>query len=149
MLSGSGLTVEQALRTVADDILSGATSKATRDILGEATEFLMTRTAQLVPKPSKFSAAFSGAKQITSGMLGEGLEEGLIGMITSAATQGLGKDGTFNTNNIDLKEVMRAGVNAATLGATLGVVSGSIEAAGKYREHRANVDRILLSLIHI
>lgn len=143
LLSGSGLTVEQALRTVADDILSGATSKATRDILGEATEFLMTRTAQLVPKTSKFSAAFSGAKQLTSGMLGEGLEEGLTGMITSAATQGLGKDGTFNTNNIDLKEVMRAGVNAATLGATLGVVSGSIEAAGKYREHRANVDRIL------
>lgn len=143
LLSGSGLTIEQALRTVADDILSGATSKATRDILGEATEYLMTRTAQLVPKTSKFSAAFSGAKQLTSGMLGEGLEEGLIGMITSAATQGLGKDGTFNTNNIDIKEVMRAGANAATLGATLGVVSGSIEAAGKYREHRANVDRIL------
>lgn len=143
LLSGSGLTIEQALRTVADDILSGATSKATRDILGEATEYLMTRTAQLVPKTSKFSAAFGGAKQITSGMLGEGLEEGLIGMITSAATQGLGKDGTFNTNNIDIKEVMRAGANAATLGATLGVVSGSIEAAGKYREHRANVDRIL------
>lgn len=143
LLSGSGLTIEQALRTVADDIVSGAASKATRDVLGEATEFLMSRTAQLVPKTSNLSAAFSGAKQITSGMLGEGLEEGLIGMISSAATQGLGKDGTFNTNNIDLKEVMRAGANAATLGATLGVVSGSFEAAGKYRENRANVDRIL------
>lgn len=143
LLSGSGLTIEQALRTVADDIVSGAASKATRDVLGEATEFLMSRTAQLVPKTSNLSAAFSGAKQITSGMLGEGLEEGLIGMISSAATQGLGKDGTFNTNNIDLKEVMRAGANAATLGATLGVVSGGFEAAGKYRENRANVDRIL------
>lgn len=143
LLSGSGLTIEQALRTVADDIVSGAASKATRDVLGEATEFLMSRTAQLVPKTSNLSAAFSGAKQITSGMLGEGLEEGLIGMISSAATQGLGKDGTFNTNNIDLKEVMRAGANAATLGATLGVVSGSFEAAGKYRENRENVDRIL------
>lgn len=143
LLSGSGLTIEQALRIVADDIVSGAASKATRDVLGEATEFLMSRTAQLVPKTSNLSAAFSGAKQITSGMLGEGLEEGLIGMISSAATQGLGKDGTFNTNNIDLKEVMRAGANAATLGATLGVVSGSFEAAGKYRENRANVDRIL------
>lgn len=143
LLSGSGLTIEQALRTVADDIVSGAASKATRDVLGEATEFLMSRTAQLVPKTSNLSAAFSGAKQITSGMLGEGLEEGLIGMISSAATQGLGKDGTFSTNNIDLKEVMRAGANAATLGATLGVVSGSFEAAGKYRENRANVDRIL------
>lgn len=143
LLSGSGLTIEQALRTVADDIVSGAASKATRDVLGEATEFLMSRTAQLVPKTSNLSAAFSGAKQLTSGMLGEGLEEGLIGMISSAATQGLGKDGTFNTNNIDLKEVMRAGANAATLGATLGVVSGSFEAAGKYRENRANVDRIL------
>lgn len=143
LLSGSGLTIEQALRTVADDIVSGAASKATRDVLGEATEFLMSRTAQLVPKTSNLSAAFSGAKQITSGMLGEGLEEGLIGMISSAATQGVGKDGTFNTNNIDLKEVMRAGANAATLGATLGVVSGSFEAAGKYRENRANVDRIL------
>lgn len=143
LLSGSGLTIEQALRTVADDIVSGAASKATRDVLGEATEFLMSRTAQLVPKTSNLSAAFSGAKQITSGMLGEGLEEGLIGMISSAAAQGLGKDGTFNTNNIDLKEVMRAGANAATLGATLGVVSGSFEAAGKYRENRANVDRIL------
>ena len=143
LLSGSGLTIEQALRTVADDIVSGAASKATRDVLGEATEFLMSRTAQLVPKTSNLSAAFSGAKQVTSGMLGEGLEEGLIGMISSAATQGLGKDGTFNTNNIDLKEVMRAGANAATLGATLGVVSGSFEAAGKYRENRANVDRIL------
>lgn len=143
LLSGSGLTIEQALRTVADDIVSGAASKATRDVLGEATEFLMSRTAQLVPKTSNLSAAFSGAKQVTSGMLGEGLEEGLIGMISSAATQGVGKDGTFNTNNIDLKEVMRAGANAATLGATLGVVSGSFEAAGKYRENRANVDRIL------
>mgnify|MGYP001017379342 CR=1 FL=1 len=143
LLSGSGLTIEQALRTVADDIVSGAASKATRDVLGEATEFLMSRTAQLVPKTSNLSAAFSGAKQITSGILGEGIEEGLIGMISSAATQGLGKDGTFNTNNIDLKEVMRAGANAATLGATLGVVSGSFEAAGKYRENRANVDRIL------
>lgn len=143
LLSGSGLTIEQALRTVADDIASGAASKATRDVLGEATEYLMSRTAQLVPKSGKLSAVFNGTKQITSGMLGEGLEEGLIGMITSAATQGLGKDGTFNTNNIDIKEVMRAGANAATLGATLGVVSGSIEAAGKYREHRANVDSIL------
>lgn len=143
LLSGSGLTIEQALRTVADDIASGAASKATRDVLGEATEYLMSRTAQLVPKSGKLSAVFNGTKQITSGMLGEGLEEGLIGMISSAANQGLGKDGTFNTNNIDIKEVMRAGANAATLGATLGVVSGSIEAAGKYRENRANVDRIL------
>lgn len=143
LLSGSGLTIEQALRTVADDIASGAASKATRDVLGEATEYLMSRTAQLVPKSGKLSSVFNGTKQLTSGMLGEGLEEGLIGMISSAATQGLGKDGTFNTNNIDIKEVMRAGANAATLGATLGVVSGSFEAAGKYREHRANVDRIL------
>ena len=143
LLSGSGLTIEQALRTVADDIASGAASKATRDVLGEATEFLMSSPAQLVPKTSKMSAVFHGAKELTSGMLGEGLEEGLIGMISSAATQGLGKDGTFNTNNIDIKEVMRAGANAATLGATLGVVSGSFEAAGKYREHRANVDSIL------
>lgn len=143
LLSGSGLTIEQALRTVADDIVAGTASKATREVLGEATEFLMSRTAQLVPKTSKLSAAFSGAKQLTSGMLGEGLEEGLIGMISSAATQGLGKDGTFNTNNIDLKEVVRAGANAATLGATLGVVSGSVESAGKYRANRANVDRIL------
>lgn len=143
LLSGSGLTIEQALRTVADDIASGAASKATRDVLGEATEYLMSRTAQLVPKSGKLSAVFNGTKQLTSGMLGEGLEEGLIGMISSAATQGLGKDGTFNNNNIDIKEVMRAGANAATLGATLGVVSGSIEAAGKYRENRANVDRIL------
>lgn len=143
LLSGSGLTIEQALRTVADDIASGAASKATRDVLGEATEYLMSRTAQLVPKSGKLSAVFNGAKQLTSGMLGEGLEEGLIGMISSAATQGLGKDGTFNTNNIDIKEVMRAGANAATLGAALGVVSGSFEAAGKYREHRANVDSIL------
>lgn len=143
LLSGSGLTIEQALRTVADDIASGAASKATRDVLGEATEYLMSRTAQLVPKSGKLSAVFNGTKQITSGMLGEGLEEGLIGMVSSAATQGLGKDGTFNTNNIDIKEVIRAGQNAATLGATLGVVSGSIEAAGKYRENRANVDRIL------
>jgi hypothetical protein len=143
LLSGSGLTIEQALRTVADDIASGAASKATRDVLGEATEYLMSRTAQLVPKSGKLSTVFNGTKQLTSGMLGEGLEEGLIGMISSAATQGLGKDGTFNTNNIDIKEVMRAGANAATLGATLGVVSGSFEAAGKYRENRANVDRIL------
>lgn len=143
LLSGSGLTIEQALRTVADDIASGAASKATRDVLGEATEYLMSRTAQLVPKSGKLSAVFNGTKQLTSGMLGEGLEEGLIGMVSSAATQGLGKDGTFNANNIDIKEVMRAGANAATLGATLGVVSGSIEAAGKYRENRANVDRIL------
>ena len=143
LLSGSGLTIEQALRTVADDIASGAASKATRDVLGEATEYLISRTAQLVPKSGKLSAVFNGTKQITSGMLGEGLEEGLIGMVSSAATQGLGKDGTFNTNNIDIKEVIRAGQNAATLGATLGVVSGGIEAAGKYREHRANVDRIL------
>ena len=143
LLSGSGLTIEQALRTVADDIASGAASKATRDVLGEATEYLMSRTAQLVPKSGKLSAVFNGTKQLTSGMLGEGLEEGLIGMVSSAATQGLGKDGTFNANNIDIKEVIRAGQNAATLGATLGVVSGGIEAAGKYREHRANVDRIL------
>jgi hypothetical protein len=143
LLSGSGITIEQALRTVADDIAAGAASKATRDVLGEATEYLMSRTAQLVPKSGRLSAVFNGTKQLTSGMLGEGLEEGLIGMISSAATQGLGKDGTFNTNNIDIKEVMRAGANAATLGATLGVVSGSVEAAGKYRENRANVDRIL------
>lgn len=143
LLSGSGLTIEQALRTVADDIAAGAASKATRDVLGEATEYLMSRTAQLVPKSGKLSAVFNGTKQLTSGMLGEGLEEGLIGMISSAATQGLGKDGTFNTNNIDIKEVMRAGANAATLGATLGVVSGIFESAGKYRENRANVDRIL------
>ena len=143
LLSGSGLTIEQALRTVADDIATGAASKATRDVLGEATEYLMSRTAQLVPKSSKLSAVFNGTKQLTSGMLGEGIEEGLIGMVSSAATQGLGKDGTFNTNNIDINEVIRAGKNAATLGATLGVVSGSFEAAGKYREHRATVDRIL------
>jgi len=143
LLSGSGLTIGQALRTVADDIASGTASKATREVLGEATEYLMSRTAQLVPKSGKLSAVFNGTKQLTSGMLGEGLEEGLIGMVSSAATQGIGKDGTFNTNNIDLKEVVRAGANAATLGAALGVVSGSVESAGKYRENRANVDRIL------
>ena len=143
LLSGSGLTIERALRTVAEDIATGAANNATKELLGEATEFLMSRTAQLVPKASKMSAVFSGAKELTSGMLGEGIEEGLIGMISSAATQGLGKDGTFNANNIDIKEVMRAGMNAATLGATLGVVSGSVESAGKYRENRANVDRIL------
>lgn len=143
LLSGSGLTIEQALRTVADDIAAGAASKATREVLGEATEYLMSRTAQLVPKSGKLSAVFNGTKQITSGMLGEGLEEGLIGMVSSAATQGIGKDGTFNTNNIDIREVVRAGANAATLGAALGVVSGSVESAGKYRENRANVDRIL------
>lgn len=143
LLSGSGLTIEQALRTVADDIVAGTASKATREVLGEATEYLMSRTAQLVPKSGKLSAVFNGTKQITSGMLGEGLEEGLIGMVSSAATQGIGKDGTFNTNNIDLKEVVRAGANAATLGAALGVVSGSVESAGKYRANRANVDRIL------
>ena len=143
LLSGSGVTIEKALRSVAEDIATNTANKATRDLLGEATEFLMSRTPQLVPKSSKFSAVFSGAKELTSGMLGEGIEEGLIGMISSAATQGLGKDGTFNANNIDIKEVMRAGANAAALSATLGVVSGSFEAAGKYRENRANVDRIL------
>ena len=143
IMQGGAKDIPSALGLVADDIAKGTVGKEAREVLAEVTEYLMASASDLVPKTSKFAPVFSGAKQITSGMLGEGLEEGLIGMITSAATQGLGKDGTFNTNNIDLKEVMRAGVNAATLGATLGVVSGSIEAAGKYREHRANVDRIL------
>ena len=140
---GGAKDIPSALGLVADDIAKGTVGKEAREVLALTTEYLMAHASDLVPKSSKFAAVFNGTKQITSGMLGEGLEEGLIGMITSAATQGLGKDGTFNTNNIDIKEVMRAGANAATLGATLGVVSGSIEAAGKYREHRANVDSIL------
>ena len=143
ILQGGAKDIPSALGLVAADIAKGTVGKEAREVLALTTEYLMAHTSELVPKSSKLAAVFNGTKQITSGMLGEGLEEGLIGMITSAATQGLGKDGTFNTNNIDIKEVMRAGANAATLGATLGVVSGSIEAAGKYREHRANVDSIL------
>lgn len=143
ILQGGAKDIPSALGLVAADIAKGTVGKEAREVLALTTEYLMAHASDLVPKTSKFAGVFNGTKQITSGMLGEGLEEGLIGMITSAATQGLGKDGTFNTNNIDLKEVMRAGANAATLGATLGVVSGSVEAAGKYREHRANVDRIL------
>ena len=143
MLHDGAKGIPSALGLVADDIAKGTVGKEAREVLAQVTDYLMAHTSDLVPKTSKFAAVFNGTKQITSGMLGEGLEEGLIGMITSAAIQGLGKDGTFNTNNIDLKEVMRAGANAATLGATLGVVSGSFEAAGKYREHRANVDSIL------
>lgn len=143
MLHDGAKGIPSALGLVADDIAKGTVGKEAREVLAQVTDYLMAHTSDLVPKTSKFAAVFNGTKQITSGMLGEGLEEGLIGMITSAAIQGLGKDGTFNTNNIDIKEVMRAGANAATLGATLGVVSGSIEAAGKYREHRANVDSIL------
>ena len=140
---GGAKDIPSALGLVADDIAKGTVGKEAREVLSQVTDYLMANASQLVPKSSKFAAVFNGTKQITSGMLGEGLEEGLIGMISSAATQGLGKDGTFNTNNIDIKEVMRAGANAATLGATLGVVSGSFEAAGKYRENRANVDSIL------
>lgn len=143
ILQGGAKDIPSALGLVAADIAKGTVGKEAREVLALTTEYLMAHASELVPKSSKLAAVFNGTKQITSGMLGEGLEEGLIGMISSAATQGLGKDGTFNTNNIDLKEVMRAGANAATLGATLGVVSGSIEAAGKYREHRANVDSIL------
>ena len=143
ILQGGAKDIPSALGLVAADIAKGTVGKEAREVLALTTEYLMAHASELVPKSSKLAAVFNGTKQITSGMLGEGLEEGLIGMITSAATQGLGKDGTFNTNNIDIKEVMRAGANAATLGATLGVVSGSIEAAGKYREHRANVDSIL------
>lgn len=143
MLHDGAKGIPSALGLVADDIAKGTVGKEAREVLAQVTDYLMAHTSDLVPKTSKFAAVFNGTKQITSGMLGEGLEEGLIGMITSAAIQGLGKDGTFSTNNIDLKEVMRAGMNAATLGATLGVVSGSFEAAGKYRENRANVDRIL------
>ena len=143
ILQGGAKDIPSALGLVAADIAKGTVGKEAREVLALTTEYLMAHASELVPKSSRFAAVFNGTKQITSGMLGEGLEEGLIGMITSAATQGLGKDGTFNTNNIDIKEVMRAGANAATLGATLGVVSGSIEAAGKYREHRANVDSIL------
>ena len=143
ILQGGAKDIPSALGLVAADIAKGTVGKEAREVLALTTEYLMAHASDLVPKTSKLAAVFNGTKQITSGMLGEGLEEGLIGMITSAATQGLGKDGTFNTNNIDIKEVMRAGANAATLGATLGVVSGGIEAAGKYREHRANVDRII------
>lgn len=143
ILQGGAKDIPSALGLVAADIAKGTVGKEAREVLALTTEYLMAHASELVPKSSKLAAVFNGTKQITSGMLGEGLEEGLIGMITSAATQGLDKDGTFNTNNIDIKEVMRAGANAATLGATLGVVSGSIEAAGKYREHRANVDSIL------
>lgn len=143
ILQGGAKDIPSALGLVAADIAKGTVGKEAREVLALTTEYLMAHASELVPKSSKLAAVFNGTKQITSGMLGEGLEEGLIGMISSAATQGLGKDGTFNTNNIDIKEVMRAGANAATLGATLGVVSGSIEAAGKYREHRANVDSIL------
>lgn len=143
ILQGGAKDIPSALGLVAADIAKGTVGKEAREVLALTTEYLMAHASELVPKSSKLAAVFNGTKQITSGMLGEGLEEGLIGMISSAATQGLGKDGTFNTNNIDLKEVMRAGANAATLGATLGVVSGSFEAAGKYREHRANVDSIL------
>ena len=143
ILQGGAKDIPSALGLVAADIAKGTVGKEAREVLALTTEYLMAHASELVPKSSKLAAVFNGTKQITSGMLGEGLEEGLIGMISSAATQGLGKDGTFNTNNIDLKEVMRAGANAATLGATLGVVSGSVEAAGKYREHRANVDSIL------
>lgn len=143
ILQGGAKDIPSALGLVAADIAKGTVGKEAREVLALTTEYLMAHASELVPKSSKLAAVFNGTKQITSGMLGEGLEEGLIGMISSAATQGLGKDGTFNTNNIDIKEVMRAGANAATLGATLGVVSGSFEAAGKYREHRANVDSIL------
>lgn len=143
ILQGGAKDIPSALGLVAADIAKGTVGNEAREVLALTTEYLMAHASELVPKSSKLAAVFNGTKQITSGMLGEGLEEGLIGMISSAATQGLGKDGTFNTNNIDLKEVMRAGANAATLGATLGVVSGSFEAAGKYREHRANVDSIL------
>ena len=143
ILQGGAKDIPSALGLVAADIAKGTVGKEAREVLALTTEYLMAHASELVPKSSKLAAVFNGTKQITSGMLGEGLEEGLIGMISSAATQGLGKDGTFNANNIDIKEVMRAGANAATLGATLGVVSGGIEAAGKYREHRANVDSIL------
>lgn len=141
---GGAVTLDDALSLVKTDLSKGLTQGAS-DVLEKATAALKTAEAKqavlsaLSPK-STLRSVWTGTKAVTGGMIAEGFEEGLVAAIASTAGQAVKDDGTFDISKVNWGEVVRQAGNAATVGALLGVASGSVNAALAFKDNVDTVD---------
>lgn len=146
--SRTGVTIDDALKAVTTDLSAGATQQAAA-ALRQAEEILTSAKARqtLLDALGKSSPAlksvFAGTKTITGSMLAEGFEEGLIGAISSVATQGIGTNGDFRLENIDFGKALDTASATATLGSTLGVFGGAMNIAQRGRQATDTIDATL------
>lgn len=146
--SKTGVTIDDALKAVTSDLSAGTTQQAAA-ALRQAEEILTSAKARqiLLDAFGKSSPAlksvFAGTKTITGSMLAEGFEEGLIGAISSVATQGIGNNGDFSLSNIDFNQVLSTASATATLGTTLGVFGGAMNIAQRGRQSAETIDATL------
>lgn len=142
--SDAGLTLDEALKSVGADLANGA-PPAARDTLSKVVTFLSSEEAKQAAakalKPdSLIRDVFTKGGKIGSGMLSEGVEEGLIGAVTSAATQAIDENGNFDPSRINLKQVWSNAGSAAVLGAALGVFGGGLHLAQDFKNANNTID---------
>lgn len=142
--SQGGVTIDAALKTVADDLAAGATPAA-RDALSKVVTYLISEEGRLaalkaVGNKSTIGKLFDHSMTLSGGMLAEGVEEGLIGAVTSAASQAIDEHGNFDASRIDPKKVWDTAGSAAVLGATLGVFGGSLHLAQDIKNANNTID---------
>lgn len=142
--SQGGVTIDTALKTVADELSAGATPAA-RDTLNKVVTYLTSEEGKLaalkaVGEKSTMGKLLEHSMTLSGGMLAEGVEEGLIGAVTSAASQAIDAHGNFDPSRIDPNKVWDTAGSAAVLGATLGVFGGSLHLAQDIKNANNTID---------
>ena len=141
-------TIDDALKAVSTDLQQGMLSPEARSVLSEISERLTTEQGKAalmnaVDKGSIFRTVLAGAKPLTSGMMSEGFEEGLVGLISSAAAQSVSGDGNFSWGKIDWARAATDAGKAAVVGALMGTAVGGIKLAHDYRDANTNLDKAI------
>ena len=141
-------TIDDALKAVSTDLQQGMLSPEARSVLSEISARLTTEQGKAalmnaVDKGSIFRTVLTGAKPLTSGMMSEGFEEGLVGLISSAAAQSVSGDGNFSWDKIDWARAATDAGKAAVVGALMGTAVGGLKLAHDYRDANTNLDKAI------
>ena len=124
-LMGASAPSAQVAKAIAD---------ATVHLTSHAGRKLLTDTASTTARRSMLGGLLSGTGTIAKGMAWEGMEEAMIGLVSSAAYQGIGADGKFSVNNIDGEKLWNDIAKSAVLGAALGGVMSPLRIASDYQQ---------------
>lgn len=148
LVSNGAATSDDAVRAVAADVGANTTAKGMKESIEAVADFINTPTARkqlaaAVNSKSAIGKALSGTGLVTSSMLHEGAEEGLIGLVSSVATQAINGDGTFDWDKVDWREAVNAASSAAALGAMMGVAGAGVEVHNRRNAIRNEADTIL------
>ena len=130
VINGGGTTLDDALAVVTKEMSQGS-SRAAADILAQAHRYLVSDAGKqamraAIPSKTTLGTVLHTGKTITGSMLAEGTEEGLIGLVSSVALQGIGDDGVFRADRIDMDRARAMAGSSAALGGALGVIGGGM-----------------------